>query len=96
MFYIVVYYGYKDVIREFLRLRVEINVRDYKGVILFYRVKSIDIMEVCFKVKYLLKYCIFLIISFIMRFYKFFLKLLFKFSFCISKIRNIFNGLIFV
>lgn len=39
------YYGHKDAIRELLRLRVEINVRDYKGATPLHRAKSTDIME---------------------------------------------------
>lgn len=45
------YYGHKDAIRELLRLRVEINVRDYKGATPLHRAKSTDIMEVCLKAK---------------------------------------------
>lgn len=40
------YYGHKDAIRELLRLRVDINVRDYKGATPLHRSKNTDIMEV--------------------------------------------------
>lgn len=42
------YYGHKETIRELLRLRVDINVRDYKGATPLHRSKNTEIMEVCF------------------------------------------------
>ncbi|XP_055998277.1 uncharacterized protein LOC125647533 isoform X2 [Ostrea edulis] len=39
------YYGHKETIRELLRLRVDINVRDYKGATPLHRSKNTEIME---------------------------------------------------
>ncbi|KAK3101728.1 hypothetical protein FSP39_005894 [Pinctada imbricata] len=39
------YYGHKDAIRELLRLRLDINVRDYKGATGLHRSKNADILE---------------------------------------------------
>ena len=46
MLHTAAYYGHKDAIRELLRLRVDINVRDYKGATPLHRSKNTDIMEV--------------------------------------------------
>ncbi|XP_061182605.1 uncharacterized protein LOC133190936 [Saccostrea echinata] len=39
------YYGHKNAIRELLRLRMDINVRDYKGATPLHRSKNTEIME---------------------------------------------------
>jgi len=40
------YYGHLPAIRELLSLRVDVNVRDYKGATPLHRAKDPDVMEV--------------------------------------------------
>jgi len=41
------YYGHMQAIKDLLALRVDVNVRDYKGASPLHRAKDPDVMEVC-------------------------------------------------
>ena len=41
------YYGYQNIVKDLLQLRVDVDLRDYKGATPLHRAKDLETMQVC-------------------------------------------------